>query len=665
MDAKSTAKDEYNRNGRIIMATSKISDLFNNRFFEIPKYQRGYAWELQNVRDLFEDIKEAIESSSNHYMGTVVLSEGHPIGEHYFVVDGQQRLTTLMLLISEITRRLPKSDSEFFRRRYIKDPEYRLRPLGRDKIYFENLLEGKVLPPESKSQRYLKDAYEEIKSELNRQTDRKTDLQTLLRSIERLEIMEFIEKSEGDAIRIFQTVNDRGKLLTNMEKAKSLIVYYSNKYLNKALDSKVNDIFGEIFELYDDIKAIADDENIGLIRSIKFNEDNIMRYHFICFSDEDYDATAGFVLSFLKRRLSEMRASNDTKGMSAFITKYTDDLLQFFDTLKSLVEKTKTSSKHYKVLAILNLSATLYPFAVKLEQLNILDEDVPDFASPSGKPYTFLDLVELIDVRVYKTRGTDPRADISRFTYSLNDKSLIEIRDWLLWFNKNWMSHGHFESYMKDDVFSHAALPYIYIDYCEYLENTSFTREQLKKFVSEGPTIEHILAQIPTFSLTAAGFQNQTDFENNEHKLGNLSILETRFNSALRNKNPLEKTNTYDRSSYKMTRDLSSYIANTQKFDKKAIEIRTEQIWKYLSLRWPSSPKEPIDELKYYWNETYFEDLELTIFNSLLIKAGGTEKTIQTSYEIFELQNTKPEQFEKQLDEFYKKFLKSYQGTMP
>lgn len=638
------------------MATSKISDLFNNRFFEIPKYQRGYAWERQNVRDLFDDIKEAIESSSNHYMGTVVLSEGNPIGENYFVVDGQQRLTTLTLLISEITRRLPKSDSDFYRRRYIKDPDYRLKPLGRDKIYFENLLEGKVLPPESKSQRYLKDAYEEIKSEL----DRQTDLQTLLRSIERLEIMEFIEKSEGDAIRIFQTVNDRGKLLTNMEKAKSLLVYYSNKYLNKTLDSKVNDIFGEIFELYDDIKAIADDENIGLIRSKDFNEDNIMRYHFICFSDEDYDATAGFVLGFLKRRLSELRASNDTKSMSAFITKYTDDLLQFFKSLKSLIEKTKTSSKHYKVFAILNLSATLYPFVVKLEQLKMLDAILPDIISPFGTPYTFLDLVELIDVRVYKTRGTDPRAEISRFTYSLNEKSPVEIRDWLLLFNQNWMSNGVFESYMKDDVYSHAALPYIYIDYCEHLENTLFTREQLKKFISEGPTIEHILAQHPTFSLTVAGFQNQTDFENTEHKLGNLSILEKRFNSAIRNKNPLEKTNTYDRSSYRMTRDLSSHIANTQKFDKKAIEIRTEQIWKYLSLRWSSSPKEPINELKDYWNETYFEDLEITIFNSLLIKAGGTEKTIKTSSEIFELQHEKPEQFEKQLDEFYKSFLNSH-----
>lgn len=565
------------------MSTSKISDLFHKRFFEIPKYQRGYAWERQNVRELFEDIKEAIESSSNHYMGTFVLSEGFPIGEHYFVVDGQQRLTTLTLLISEITRRLPKVDSEFFRREYIKDPDYRLKPLGRDKIYLEKLLEGEVLPPESKSQRYLKDAFEEIRSEL----DRQTDLQTLLRSIERLEIMEFIEKSEGDAIRIFQTVNDRGKLLTNMEKAKSLLVYYSNRYLNKTLDSKVNDAFGEIFELYDDIKAIAEDETIGLIRSRDFNEDNIMRYHFIGFSNEDYNATAGFVLSFLKRTLSEARATNDIKGMSTFITKYVEDLLHFFKSLKALVEKTLTSSKYYRIFSILNLSATLYPLTVKLEQLGLLDAVVPDTISNFDVPCTFLDLIELIDVRVYKTRGTDPRADISEFTYSLSEKSTKEdIGDWLIGFNKDWMSDGVFESNMKANVYENAATAYMFIDYCEYMEKTTFTKDQLKKFVTDSPTIEHILAQHPTFSLEAAGFQNETDFADKEHTLGNLSIIEKRLNSAMRNKNPLEKTSTYDRSNFIMTRDLSSLIANAQKFDKKSVEIRTEQIWKYLSLRW-------------------------------------------------------------------------------
>jgi hypothetical protein len=405
--------------------------------------------------------------------------------------------------------------------------------------------------------------------------------------IERFEVLEFVEKSEGDAIRIFQTVNDRGKLLTNMEKAKPLLVYYSNKYLSGSLDTKVSEAFGEMFELYDDIKSVADDENILLIRNREFNEDNIMRYHFICFSDENYDASSDYIFSFLKRKLSEMRASKDTNGMIEFITNYTDDMLNFFRSLKSLVEKTKTNSKYYGIFSILNLSATMYPLTVKLEQLGILDDIVPGRTTPMGGQYTFLDLLELIDVRVYKTRGTDPRADISRFAHSLNEENNKEvILDWMLWFNKNWMMNSEFESSMKADVYSNGALAYMYIDYCGYLDKVSFTRDKLKEFVSEYPTIEHVLAQNPTFSLKSAGFENETDFTNTEHRLGNLAILERRLNSGARNRSPIDKTSVYDRSKFRMSRDLSSQIASAQKFDKNAIEDRTEEIWKYLALRW-------------------------------------------------------------------------------
>ena len=57
------------------MANSKIQDFFNRKFFEIPKYQRGFAWDKENIRDLFNDIKEAEEVNSSHYIGTVVLSK--------------------------------------------------------------------------------------------------------------------------------------------------------------------------------------------------------------------------------------------------------------------------------------------------------------------------------------------------------------------------------------------------------------------------------------------------------------------------------------------------------------------------------------------------------------------------------------------------------------
>lgn len=84
------------------MDSIKVKDFFNGRFFEIPKYQRGYAWDVQNVRDLFDDITESIESNSNHYIGTIVLSKDKEDDEKFHVVDGQQRITTISMIIKAL-----------------------------------------------------------------------------------------------------------------------------------------------------------------------------------------------------------------------------------------------------------------------------------------------------------------------------------------------------------------------------------------------------------------------------------------------------------------------------------------------------------------------------------------------------------------------------------
>jgi uncharacterized protein with ParB-like and HNH nuclease domain len=341
------------------MANLKIKDCFNGRFYEIPKYQRGYAGEKRNVRELFDDIFESIETGSSHYIGTLVLSR-HPTEEdHYFIVDGQQRIATITMIINELIKYLPKSDLAYYRRFYIVEDRkfFRLKALGKDSKYFSDLLRGKVIEPQSKSQRLLKEAYEEIQTIVQGVGDK----QTFLKNIEKLEAMEFIEQSEGDAIRIFQTVNDRGKLLSNMEKTKSLLIYFSNRYLKKKLDDRINDLFGEIFEIYDDIKHIGETQGITLIRGTDFDEDNIMRYHFVSYSDANYDATAPYVLMYLKRRLTDYRKDdkdNDFVNMEKFIDGYVSSLHSFFYSLRKILRRILNNEKYYKLFVVLGLSAT-------------------------------------------------------------------------------------------------------------------------------------------------------------------------------------------------------------------------------------------------------------------------------------------------------------------
>lgn len=191
------------------MAEHRIRDTFNKRFFDIPKYQRGFAWEQQHIRELFEDIIESIETGSEHYLGALVLSKNLLEDDHYYIVDGQQRIITITLFISELIRHLSRTDRTFYYRFYIAEDgnQYRLRTLGKDRQYLYDLLRGRVGTPQNKSQRLLKEAYEEVKTLVNGISDKKV----FLDYIERLEVMEFVEQSEGDAIRIFQTVNDKGE----------------------------------------------------------------------------------------------------------------------------------------------------------------------------------------------------------------------------------------------------------------------------------------------------------------------------------------------------------------------------------------------------------------------------------------------------------------------
>jgi len=569
------------------MSNDQVKDFFNGKFFEIPKYQRGFSWDKENVRDLFNDIREAEEVDSSHYIGTVVLSKTKKSNRLFYVVDGQQRITTITMIINSIIKKLSPEDASFYKRVYISENNTnRLKLLGREQVFFKKLLNDEKLIAKNKSQRLLIEAYEEI----NEQIDSTENVLSFLHRIESLEILEFIEESEGDAIRIFQTVNDRGKPLSNMEKAKSLLVYFSNRYLEKKLDDKINTVFGEIFEIYDEIKFKGEEFGINLISSDRFNEDSVMRYHFISFSDEDYDASASYVLSFLKRELSTYRKSDKKNGyekIELFITDYIESLLLFFISMNSLIKRSNTDEKYFKIFSILNLSATLYPLIIKLEVLGKLEDNLP---TQEYSDYTFFDLVELIDVRIYKTRGTDPRADISRFVFSLNNGlSNKEIEEWLLNYNKSWMSKSEFQTYLNGYIYRNRALPHIFIDYSEALNKQLFSLDELKRIANDkkhNPTIEHILSQKPKFTLKSHGFKNEEEYLEYKDTLGNLTVLESHLNSSAQNKNTFEKIKVYDRSIFRMTKSISAYISIQQEFKKEDIKERTKVLIDYLNNKW-------------------------------------------------------------------------------
>ena len=81
-----------------------LSELFvGNKYFYIPDYQRNYAWEDKQINDFFDDFKANYNGvNKRYYYGTILLQDRGTEGikEKYDIVDGQQRLTTLIVFVS-------------------------------------------------------------------------------------------------------------------------------------------------------------------------------------------------------------------------------------------------------------------------------------------------------------------------------------------------------------------------------------------------------------------------------------------------------------------------------------------------------------------------------------------------------------------------------------
>lgn len=560
-----------------------INQLFAGKFFEIPKYQRSYAWEKQNIRELFEDIKEALESTSSHYIGTVVLAKTDR-SDVFNIVDGQQRLTTIVMFISVIAARLADAEeSAFTRRSYVKQrDQLKLSPLERDRDFYLQVLNGDITSePQSKSQRYMIDAYHEMVNIVDHHVP---DPQALLTAIEKLSILEFVEEKESDAIRIFQTVNDRGRDLSRMDKMKSLLFYFSNKYLSQKYDDAINDKFGEIFELYDDIKLIGEEQKINIISSRQFSEDDLLRHHHISFSGESFDPTAQQVMDNVKTQLAEYRKTGDLEALDAYLSGYLDSLLTYMRAFAEIVGKTCSDVDYYKLFSVQGLSAVYYPAITQLKKNGFLEQVLPT------KNISVLKMVEIIDVRVLKVREYAGRKHIAEFAYSLNHEtwSLEDIEEHLLWFNSHEISDERFKDYLANyDYYKQTGLlRTLFIDYCERLSGKTYSLEELKRIMDADPTIEHILSQTPMFKPKAFGFKSEEEFDEYKNLLGNLTLLEKPINSRIQNDDLTVKLNGYSTSKFKMTENFATALAISKSFKKADLVERGQRLVEDFAERW-------------------------------------------------------------------------------
>jgi len=108
---------------KISAAEYPISKIFSSDFeYTIPSYQRPYAWSVVQAYDLFDDLYDFYKSNTDegYFLGSIVLikEENKAPAE---VIDGQQRLTTLTILLAAIASKMTGKDKDLLLEKYIRE----------------------------------------------------------------------------------------------------------------------------------------------------------------------------------------------------------------------------------------------------------------------------------------------------------------------------------------------------------------------------------------------------------------------------------------------------------------------------------------------------------------------------------------------------------------
>jgi uncharacterized protein with ParB-like and HNH nuclease domain len=270
-----------------------INQIFNKVFFRIPDYQRGYSWELKQLEDFWEDL-ELLEEGY-HYTGLLTYEKivnfkdknDQKLKKEYsyegaYIVDGQQRLTTISILLKCILKLfkdkeiiIDESKNDWEKRFLYKEIggyEYFLFGYESDNpsnyFFKKNILEREVSNEESKQETIYthnllraKKFFEKKLNDMN-----KKDIKNLFRKlVNQLKFNLYEVDSDLEVFVTFETMNNRGKGLSKLELLKNRLIYLSTKVkdIDQAkLREEINDSWKKIYNnLGKNPKNVLDDDD--------------------------------------------------------------------------------------------------------------------------------------------------------------------------------------------------------------------------------------------------------------------------------------------------------------------------------------------------------------------------------------------------------------------
>ncbi len=240
-----------------------IEGIFN-KFYEVPDYQREYVWRTANVLALLNDIYSAFKEDPQnaYFIGTTVVAT-NPQNTSLEVIDGQQRLTTLFILLSVFTQKVADNHKQVLCK-HIKNEDwgfsgnlcsrYRLNLNYANAQNFleiintnpENIIKklhsdyGNRLPTTIKN---LYNAYQQINDFLDEHCSSSEEIISFITyTLHQVFVLQ-IKTDINKALQIFETINERGVGLNPLDLIKNRLFCHIDKKDFKILKDKWQEIF--------------------------------------------------------------------------------------------------------------------------------------------------------------------------------------------------------------------------------------------------------------------------------------------------------------------------------------------------------------------------------------------------------------------------------------
>ncbi len=530
---------------------SGIGSIIKNKDLKVPIHQRPYSWEQDNVEALLNDIKLNF-NEDEYFLGTIVLTENGSINE---IVDGQQRITTVSLLYACIRDLFSEDkDSEDIQTKYLssydirtKDYLPKLELSQQDNDFYRELVINKnnSVKTQRGSNEKIQSAYNFINDYIKRVLSNNNDDENVLIDWkdfidEKLKVVTISVPTDTNAFTIFETLNDRGLALAQID------------LLKNYLYSKANNRLDEVQKSWLELMSKIESEDEGLLLTY------IKHYWFTNYY-------------FVRERNNELFKSikSDIKTSTA-VTTFVNNLKNDVDLYLAIINHNSSLWDGYDNVCKQHIETLNY---FNLEQyrplvFSILKKFTPEEVKKSLKLIVSWLVRNLIVGAMGGGTLEKAYAEKAKAIFDENIKSASDLRDSL---SSIIPQDKGFKEQFKIANVSKAKNARYYLAAIENFKRGENNPELLVNLNPDSVNLEHILPQNPE--------NNYPEFTKEQHssyykKIGNLTLMKTKENNEFKSSKFNDKKLKFKESELWITNSLSEL----SKWDIEEIEKRQNEL---------------------------------------------------------------------------------------